>query len=114
MLHSDPRYKQVINLNPSSYRGYRLNHAALHGAQRHDEAIAAFEIMLSKFENAPNTHLRKLRQHYLSTSEAGDAIRQVIHVQLDNSPLRVLDTTTRLLCDREAQISIFETRAAYN
>lgn len=49
---------QAINLNPSSYRGYQLEHEVFHGAQRYGEAIAAFEIMLSKLENAPNTHIR--------------------------------------------------------
>jgi len=46
---------QVIELNPSSYFGYQLKHAALHGAHRYDEAIEAFKIMLSKLENAPDT-----------------------------------------------------------
>jgi hypothetical protein len=34
---------QVIELNPSSYLGYQLKHAVLHGACRHDEAIEVFK-----------------------------------------------------------------------
>ncbi|KAG2367587.1 hypothetical protein BDR07DRAFT_1478931 [Suillus spraguei] len=35
--------RKVTRLNPLSHVGYRLIHAALHGAQRHDEAIEAFK-----------------------------------------------------------------------
>jgi hypothetical protein len=43
---------QVIELNPSSYLGYEVKHTAFHGAQLYDEAIEAFQIMLSKLDNA--------------------------------------------------------------
>jgi hypothetical protein len=49
---------QAINLNPSSYRGYQLEHGVLHGAHCYGESIAVFKIMFSKLENAPNTHIR--------------------------------------------------------
>ncbi|KAG2157922.1 uncharacterized protein EDB93DRAFT_1300539 [Suillus bovinus] len=35
--------QKVIRLNPSSHNGYKLKHAAFHGAQRYDEAITAFK-----------------------------------------------------------------------
>lgn len=69
--------------------------------------------MLSKLEHASDTQIRQLRRHYLSSSEAECAIRQVIHAQLDNSPLRVLDTTAGLLCNQEVQISDFKTSKEY-
>jgi hypothetical protein len=53
---------KVIVLKPSSYLGYQLKYAALHGAHRYDEAIEAFEIMLSKLDNAPDTQLRSKLQ----------------------------------------------------
>jgi hypothetical protein len=112
-----------------SYLGYKLKHAALHGAQRYDEAIQTFRTMLSKLDDAPDIqtqgeplifHLSmclalstELRQQYLRPSEVKHAIRQVIDAQLENAPLRVLDTTTGLLCDREAQISTFKTSTEY-
>jgi hypothetical protein len=55
----------------------------------------------------------ELRQHYLRPSEVERAIREVIDAQLENAPLRVLDTTTGLLCDREAQISAFKMSTVY-
>ncbi|KAG1892334.1 hypothetical protein F4604DRAFT_22107 [Suillus subluteus] len=42
------------------------------------------------------------------------AIRTVIHAQLDNCPICVLDTTAGLLCNREAQTRIFTTSTEYN
>ncbi|KAG2142888.1 uncharacterized protein EDB93DRAFT_597938 [Suillus bovinus] len=105
--------QKVIQLNPLSHIGYKLKHAAFHGAQRYDEAIAAFQTMLSKLDNAPDTETRKLRHQYLSPFEADSAIRKVIDTQLDNAPLRVLDTATGLLCDREAQIGIFKSSIEY-
>jgi hypothetical protein len=49
---------KVITLNPSSYLGYQLKYAALHGANRYDEAIEAFETMLCKLDNAPDMQTR--------------------------------------------------------
>lgn len=40
-------------------------------------------------------------------------IQKVINDQLDTAPLRLLDTTTGLLCDRETQISAFKTTTEY-
>ncbi|KAG2745426.1 hypothetical protein P692DRAFT_20837557, partial [Suillus brevipes Sb2] len=105
--------EKVIELDSLSYLGYNLKHAALHGAQLYDEAIQTFQTMLSKLDDAPDIQTRKLSQQYLRPSEAEHAIRQVIHAQLENSPLRVLDTTTGLLCDQEAQISAFKMSTEY-
>ncbi|KIK34391.1 hypothetical protein CY34DRAFT_98095 [Suillus luteus UH-Slu-Lm8-n1] len=105
--------QKVIELDSVSYLGYKLKHAALHGAQRYDEAIQTFQTMLSKLEYAPDIQTRKLRQQYLRPSEVERAIRWVIDAQLENAPLRVLDTTTGLLCDRSAQISAFKMSTEY-
>ncbi|KAG2345397.1 hypothetical protein BDR05DRAFT_998531 [Suillus weaverae] len=105
--------QKVIELNPSSHIGYELKHAALHGAQRYDASIDAFQTMLLQLENAPETQTRQMRQQYRSPAEAERDIREVIHTQLTNTPLRLLDTTTGLLCDREAQISVFKTSTEY-
>jgi hypothetical protein len=55
----------------------------------------------------------ELCQQHLRPSEAECAIQQVIDAQIDNVPLRVLDTATGLLCDREAQISAFKRSMEY-
>jgi hypothetical protein len=54
-----------------------------------------------------------LRHQFLNQSEAEDAIQTVIDAQLDNTPIRVLDTGTGLLCDRWARASIFKDGKTY-
>lgn len=49
---------QVIELNPTSYIGYELKHAALHGGQRYDEAIETIESMVSRLDDASDTQIR--------------------------------------------------------
>jgi len=49
---------QVIELSPSSFLGYQLKHACMHGAQRYDEAIMALDIMVSKLDHVSDTHSR--------------------------------------------------------
>ncbi|KAG1898998.1 uncharacterized protein F5891DRAFT_1190181 [Suillus fuscotomentosus] len=97
--------QKVIELEPSSHVGYQLKHMALHGTQHYIEAIEALKMMLAK--------LAKLRDKSVSPSEAECAIRKVINIQLDPTPLQMLDTTTRILCDREAQINTFKMTTEY-
>ncbi|KAG2336501.1 hypothetical protein BDR05DRAFT_122136 [Suillus weaverae] len=104
---------KVIKLTPSSHVGYQFRHAALHGAQRYDEAIEAFKIMLSKLENAPDTQTRKLRQQYINPSEAERDIQVTIKAQLDDAPDRLLNTFTGRLCNREGRIDAFKTSTEY-
>ncbi|KAG1822003.1 WD40-repeat-containing domain protein [Suillus subaureus] len=105
--------EKVIEINPSSYLGYKLKHAVLYGAQRYDDAIAAFKIMLSKLDDAPDSQIRQLRQQYVSPSEVENAIRQAIHDVLENAPLRLINTVTGNLCDRQAQINTFMKSTMY-
>ncbi|KAG2354961.1 WD40-repeat-containing domain protein [Suillus spraguei] len=99
--------EKVIELDPSYYIGYELKHAALHGAQHYDHAFEAFKIMLSKLDNAPDPEIRQLRQQYVSPSEVEDAIRRAIDTQLKNAPLRLINTYTGRLCNRDAQNDAF-------
>ncbi|KAG2357621.1 heterokaryon incompatibility protein-domain-containing protein [Suillus spraguei] len=105
--------EKVIELNPSSYIGYQLKHAVLHGAHRYDEAIEAFKSMLVKLENASHMQTQKLRQQYINPSEAAVAIQETIKAQLNDAPHRVLNTFTGRLCNRELQISAFRRSTEY-
>ncbi|KAG2342512.1 hypothetical protein BDR05DRAFT_1060241 [Suillus weaverae] len=95
--------QKVIELDSLSYLGYNLKHAALHGARRYDEAIENDALEIGQCSRHSDT----------KPSEVERAIRRVIDAQLDNAPLRVLDTTTGLLCDQEAQISAFKMSIEY-
>ncbi|KAG1720150.1 hypothetical protein EDB19DRAFT_1965798 [Suillus lakei] len=69
--------EQVIGLNPLSYLGYELNLFA------------------------------ELRQQYVTPSEVEDAIQQTVLIHLENAPLRLINTSTGRLCNRDAQINAF-------
>ncbi|KAG0701871.1 hypothetical protein DFH29DRAFT_539718 [Suillus ampliporus] len=58
---------RFIQLNPSSYLGYKLKHGALYGAHRYDEAMEAFNTMLLKSDDAPYEQIQ---------SKPGPLVRQ--------------------------------------
>ncbi|KAG1787137.1 uncharacterized protein HD556DRAFT_1312969 [Suillus plorans] len=95
-VRSDGRISEVSSGRRSSTHAAFL---ALHGAQCYDEAIQAFQIMMTKLDDATDVPTQKLRQQYLSPSEVAHDIRQVIDTQLENAPFRTLGTITELLCD---------------
>ncbi|KAG2364271.1 heterokaryon incompatibility protein-domain-containing protein [Suillus spraguei] len=105
--------QKVIELEPSSYIGYQLKHAACHSAQRLDDAIEALNTMLSKLDDTSESHTQNLRKQYISAPEAERVIQRRIDIQLEHAPLRLLDTTIGLLCDRGAQITTFKTSTEY-
>ncbi|KAG1819234.1 uncharacterized protein BJ212DRAFT_1479349 [Suillus subaureus] len=55
----------------------------------------------------PEPQIPQLPQQYINPSEADRAVRQAIDDQLENAPLRVIDTSTGRLCNREAQTNVF-------
>ncbi|OAX42738.1 hypothetical protein K503DRAFT_853745 [Rhizopogon vinicolor AM-OR11-026] len=105
--------EQVVELDPSSYVGYELKHAALLGAQRYDEAIETFKNMLIKLDADPDMQIRDLRRQYVSPSQVDNAILTAIRVHLENAPHRLINTSTGRLCDREAQVNAFKASTDY-
>jgi tetratricopeptide (TPR) repeat protein len=105
--------EKVIELSPSSYLGYELKYTALRGAQRYDDAFEAFTVMLSKLDDGPDLQIRQLRQKYVSPCEVEDAIRRAIHSQLENAPLRLINTSTGRLCNRDEQVNVFTEGTEY-
>ena len=118
----------MIELDPSSYRGYECRHAALHGAGRHDEAVAAFDVMLLKLQESPNPRVRGelfhghhqlcwltwtigLRAQY---RDARRIIRRIIQATTSQMPRVLIDTTTGRLCDRTQLAEAFETLPVFN
>jgi len=63
-------YPQAIMLDPSSPWGYKLKHAALHKAGDYDNAVEAFETMLSKIAQSPDLDVqRELYPRYLDKDD---------------------------------------------
>ena len=108
-----------------------MKYSALYEDQRYDEAIDAFKIMFSMLDGDPDEQIvgkllvtqaptcrclalsLDLRQKYVSASKVDDAIRRAARAQLENTPHRLLNTFSGLLCDREAQINAFKTSTEY-
>ena len=58
-------HHQVIALNPFSPWGYEMEHAALHKVGDFDNAVDAFETMLSKIVQSPDPDIsRQLYSYY--------------------------------------------------
>ncbi|KAG2107882.1 uncharacterized protein F5147DRAFT_837109 [Suillus discolor] len=99
--------QKVTELNSSSHVGYQLTYTALHAAQRYDEAIKAFTIMLSKLDSAPEAQIRS------RFWDIHSLIRKAVWIELENAPLRLLNTSTGLLCNRAAQTNSFKMSSEY-
>ncbi|KAH7906973.1 hypothetical protein BJ138DRAFT_1104700 [Hygrophoropsis aurantiaca] len=100
--------EHAIELDHSSPWGYEWKHVALHGAQDYGNAIEAFSAMLLKLENSPDPVTRKLRQQYLSPVDVDRAVQRAINQSFQNFPLRLVDTTTGHLYDRDERINAFK------
>lgn len=53
------RHNQVISLDPSSPWGYEMKHAALHKTGNYEDAVVAFETMLSKMAESPDPDVQR-------------------------------------------------------
>lgn len=85
----------------------------LHAAQRYDEAIEAFQAMLSKLDTSSDTRQQELRQQYVSQLDAERVIQKAIHDHMENTPTRLLDTSTGYLYDKKAQTNAFKASTEY-
>ncbi|KAG6369522.1 heterokaryon incompatibility protein-domain-containing protein [Boletus reticuloceps] len=99
---------QAIKLDPSSPWGYDKKHAALHGLQRYDEAIATFADMLSRIERSAEQDIRQLSKKYISPSRTEKVIEDVISGVSKKSPLVLLDVQNGRLCKGAERLRIFK------
>jgi Heterokaryon incompatibility protein (HET) len=108
-----------------------LSHSALRGAQRYEEAIEAFTIMLSKLDEAPEAQIRGKPWNITTSSLNAYLILQIcvsstsVHQKQkmlfeerfglnSATPPFVCSTLLRgLLCDRAAQLNFFKTSPEY-
>lgn len=63
---------KVIELNPLSYLGYELKHAALRGVHRYDDAFEVSKIMLSKLDEPDPQIQRKPQTTQVPTRQVED------------------------------------------
>jgi hypothetical protein len=120
---------QIIELDPSSYKGYERKHAALHGMGCHGKAFKEFETMLSKLEQSADPHIRgalfyqhytqqqvliastELRRQYVDITPM---IQSVIDKALRHMPRVLIGTTTGRLYDKMQQVAAFKDLPIYD
>ncbi|KAF8439821.1 hypothetical protein L210DRAFT_2180819 [Boletus edulis BED1] len=99
---------EVIRLDPSSPWGYEVKHAALHKARKYEDAINAFEAMLSKMAQSPDPDIQQRGDQYISPSTTRAVIRRFVQRTIRRSPRVLINTKTGRLHDRTEQATAFE------
>jgi hypothetical protein len=125
-------HHQAITLDPSSPCGYEVKHAALHKAGDYDNAVDAFEVMLSKIVESPDPKVQRklylvtmtkmtclhystgLGDQYISPSSTRATIRKIVQRTIRHLPRVLINTTTGRLHDRAEQASTFEALPIFN
>ena len=120
---------QLIELDPSSHKGYEGKHAALHRMRRYSEAFEAFTTMLSKLEQSPDPRICSellcqycpaagfewwcidLRHQYLDTTTT---IQNAVEQTVRHMPRVLIDTVTGRLYDKTQQATAFEDLPIYD
>ncbi|KAF8431326.1 hypothetical protein L210DRAFT_3487764 [Boletus edulis BED1] len=104
---------KVIELNPSSPWGYERKHAALHKAGDYDNAVNAFETMLSKMSQSTDPCIRKLHRHYINPTNTRTVIRRAVQHAIRDSPRVLINTTSGRLLDKSEQAASFESSPVF-
>ncbi|KAF8549346.1 hypothetical protein OG21DRAFT_605383 [Imleria badia] len=99
---------EVIKADASCHYAYERKYVALHGMGRYDDAIEAFDSMLSLIEQSSDPEVRQLRSKYLSTSQKREAIEDTVRKTFKHGPLVLIDVTTGRLCDRQVLPNLFK------
>ncbi|KAF8119884.1 hypothetical protein EV363DRAFT_1440067 [Boletus edulis] len=105
---------KVIELDPSSPWGYQGKHAALHKAGDYENAVNAFEAMLSKISQSSDPEIRGQQHLYISPGDARMAIRDAVQDAIRDSPRVLINTISGHLVDKSEQISASEPLPVFN
>ncbi|KAF8441381.1 hypothetical protein L210DRAFT_3503460 [Boletus edulis BED1] len=99
---------QVVTLDLSSPWGYEMKHAALHEIEDYDNAIEAFETMLSKMKNSSDPDVQRKGDEYIGPSSTQAEIRKIVQQTIRHLPRVLINTTSGRLHDRAEHASAFE------
>ncbi|KAN0078203.1 hypothetical protein V8E55_010260 [Tylopilus felleus] len=105
---------KVIELDPLSPWGYERRHAALHKAGVYENAVGAFEAMLSRLLESSDPEIRALHWQYIDPRETRKTIRKAVQDVIHDSPRVLINTLSGRLCDKSQQAVSFESHAAFN
>ncbi|KAF8549281.1 TPR-like protein [Imleria badia] len=104
---------KVIMLDPLSPWGYERKHAALHKAGDYENAIHAFEAMLSKMSQSPDPEIREHHRRYIKPGETRVAIKNTVKHAIRDSPRVLINTLSGGLLNKTEQAASFETRLVF-
>ncbi|KAN0094863.1 hypothetical protein V8E55_003150 [Tylopilus felleus] len=107
-------YHQVVELDPLSPWGYERKHAALHKAGEYQNAVHAFEEMLSSISQSSDQNIRALHCQYVNPGETRKTIRRAVQDVIRDLPRVLINTLSGRLCDKFQQAASFESHAAFN
>ncbi|KAF8553291.1 hypothetical protein OG21DRAFT_1268297 [Imleria badia] len=105
---------QVISLDPSSPLGYERRHAALRGGGCSDDAIVAFQTMLSKMAQSSDPEIRDRSRRYVDPVQTEVTIRGAIENAIRESPLVLINTNSGRLLDKSGQSLSFESQPIFH
>ncbi|KAN0101238.1 hypothetical protein V8E55_001222 [Tylopilus felleus] len=105
---------KVIELDPLSPWGYERKHAALHKAGCYQDAINAFEAMLSRMSLSSVPEIRALHCQYINPEDTRKTIRRAIQDVIRESPRVLINIFSGQLCDKSQQATSFESHAAFD
>ncbi|KAF8550012.1 TPR-like protein [Imleria badia] len=104
---------EVIERDPSSYRGYERKYVALHGLGNYGEAANAHLRMLSIIENSSEEEVRLLRANYTARSETITVINSAISQISGLCPRVLIDVEYGRLCDNQERIQMFKSEIPF-
>ncbi|KAN0087909.1 hypothetical protein V8E55_006530 [Tylopilus felleus] len=105
---------KVIELNRLSLWGYERKHAALHKAGDYQNAINAFEAMLSRMLELSDPEIRALHFQYIDPGETRKTIQKAVQDVIHNSPPVLINILSGRLCYKSQQAASFESQAVFN
>ncbi|KAF8122246.1 hypothetical protein EV363DRAFT_1301321 [Boletus edulis] len=105
---------QLITLDPSSPWGYEIKHAALHKAEKYDDAIDAFEAMLKKMAESPDPDVQQHCDKYITPLSTRATIRRIVQRTIRHSPRVLINIATGHLHSKAEQASAFESLPILN
>ncbi|KAF8552314.1 WD40 repeat-like protein [Imleria badia] len=108
------QYHQAVTLDPSSPWGYEMKRAALHETGDYDNAVDAFEVMLSKMVESPDPDVQQHGDQFISPSSTRATIHKIVQRTTRHLPRVLINTTTGHLHDRAQQAATFETLPIFN
>ncbi|KAG1904146.1 uncharacterized protein F5891DRAFT_1140549 [Suillus fuscotomentosus] len=101
--------EQAIRLAPFIPLGYYRKHEALHGAGRYCEAICAF----NKFLDLSETACSGAHSQYIRPETVKMTIGEIANKLLRNTPPRLFDTESGVICSQPARLEVFEHSGYY-